>query len=635
MCGVWVDTTGVIYVSDFDYNVIRKIDTQGIISLFAGTGAASSTGDGGAPTAAAMNLPSYIWGNTLGNLYVSEANGYRVRLVVASIVTTYAGTGAFGDDGEGCSRTSATFKAIAGIMGDSTNNIYVVDKDSFVVRMISPSGIVTRFCGTYTSSFNGNLAATSTNIVPCNVFVGTDYVLIAELSGSVRKVFVGSGSVAAFAGSSVSDYCGDGGPATSACLTDPRSAYVDGSGNVFVVTYSDNRLRQITSAANIYTVAGNGQVSNAGADGSPAISSGLAYPISSWSDTLGAVYVSSHSLLRKLVNINPTATPTRSPTQAPTTTAPSMVPTTVPSVLPSRLPTVQPTLLPSTLPTVVPSIVPPSLSPSQAPSYCPSVIPTMAPCVVPSIAPTISSIVPSVVPSLVPTAVPSLGPSVGPTLLPSSAPSVLPTAQPTVLPSVQPTVLPSAHPSSLPTIPPSVLPTLSPTVFPTLSPTVVPTTAPSVVPSFVPSYSPSLSPTIVPSVLPSLHPSTIPSITPTLKPTAIPALVPTVYPSNSPSELPSIHPSSPPSVVPSATPSDLPTMIPSEWPSELPSESPTIVPSETPTEMPVMLHPLSQVSCLASIPVKYLLSVLLLYRARFQRNCPADTPLNLPQLVLP
>ena len=130
-----IDDTGNIYVADMTNERIRKIDTFGIISTVAGTGAGLFTGDGGPAISSNIGPMGIVWSNN--NLYISDSN-HRIRQVdPAGIITTICGTGISGFSGDGGPATAAEISLPCGITSDSCGNLYFADEANERVRKIA------------------------------------------------------------------------------------------------------------------------------------------------------------------------------------------------------------------------------------------------------------------------------------------------------------------------------------------------------------------------------------------------------------------------------------------------------------------------------------------------------------------
>jgi hypothetical protein len=140
-----IDNAGNLYISDTEYNVIRKVDTAtGIITTIAGTTVAGYSGDGGQATAAQIGQ---VWGlatDPAGILYLADSTYNVVRQIVPStgVITTIAGNGAPAYSGDGGSAPSASLNSPTLLTVDTYGNLYVVDQTNSVIREIGPSGVL-------------------------------------------------------------------------------------------------------------------------------------------------------------------------------------------------------------------------------------------------------------------------------------------------------------------------------------------------------------------------------------------------------------------------------------------------------------------------------------------------------------
>lgn len=136
--GLALDTEGNLYVAESSAHRVRRIATDGSIAVVAGSGRAGFGGDGGPATAASLNLPTAIATDGRGNLYIADSDNHRIRRVDATgIISTYAGTGTAGFNGDAIFPTNARLNSPLGVATDSTGNVYVVDTGNNRVRKIS------------------------------------------------------------------------------------------------------------------------------------------------------------------------------------------------------------------------------------------------------------------------------------------------------------------------------------------------------------------------------------------------------------------------------------------------------------------------------------------------------------------
>ncbi len=119
------------------------------INKFAGTGTASSAGDGGLASSATMYNPYSAYVDTTGNMFITDTSGHKIRKVTAgtNIITTIAGIGSSRLDGDGGAATSAYLYFPRGIWVNSVGVVYISDTDNHRVRTVSTSGIITTFAG--------------------------------------------------------------------------------------------------------------------------------------------------------------------------------------------------------------------------------------------------------------------------------------------------------------------------------------------------------------------------------------------------------------------------------------------------------------------------------------------------------
>ena len=162
--GVAVDASGNLYIADTDNHRVRKVSTGGIITTVAGNGTAGYSGDGGPATSAAINRPVAVTVDASGNLYFADCNNNRIRKISSGgIITTVAGNGSQSYNGDNIPATSAGLYYPDGVVVDTSGNLYIADCNNRI-RKVS-GGIITTFAGNGTAGYNGdNIPATSAEI---------------------------------------------------------------------------------------------------------------------------------------------------------------------------------------------------------------------------------------------------------------------------------------------------------------------------------------------------------------------------------------------------------------------------------------------------------------------------------------
>ncbi|HXD94744.1 MAG TPA: T9SS type A sorting domain-containing protein [Bacteroidia bacterium] len=256
---VVVDAAGNMFIADNAANVIRMVNTAGIISTYAGTGSIGYTGDGGAATAATFSSIRYLTFDAVGNLYVSDENNGAIRMInSAGIISTYAGGGFTGDNGPAL---GAYINSPWGICFDSHNNLYIAEFNGSHIRMVNSTGTISTVAGSaaFGSMGDGGSATTAEINHPTDVACDiNDNLYICDRSNNRIRV-VSGGIINNFAGnaSNVSGFSGDGAAATAARLNNPTGISFDAAGNLYIADMGNNRIRKVTQSNGfISTIAG-------------------------------------------------------------------------------------------------------------------------------------------------------------------------------------------------------------------------------------------------------------------------------------------------------------------------------------------------------------------------------------------
>jgi len=330
-----------VWFSDLGNHRIRTLNT-GTVTTIAGNGNFGFAGDGAAAISAEFGEPGGIARDIIGNVYVADGLNRRVRMIswATGNVTTIAGNGHFRYGGDGGPATNAYLQNTGSLAVDSSGNLFIGDTFNQVVRRVDPSGTIQTFAGTGSPGsvlLDGGPATSAPLSTPYGVAVrpsdnavaigeswyrgrlrvvtnpagiissvstpgGFGYImnpLAVDSAGNfyigqgnqVFKVPAGGGSVTAFAGTGVSGYTGDGGPATAATLTNVGGLAFNAAGDLFISDSNNNVVRMVDYATgNISTVAGNGTWGNSG-DGGAATSATFAYPYGLAVDSAGHVFV--------------------------------------------------------------------------------------------------------------------------------------------------------------------------------------------------------------------------------------------------------------------------------------------------------------------------------------------------------
>lgn len=262
--GVAVGPDGKVYITDSRNNRIRVVDGDGNISTFAGTGITGNDGDGGLATAAKTGGAFGITIHEATNsLYFTTTEGHYVRKIDLStnIITTIAGSGTDGFDGDGGQATSAKFQLPSGLAVDASGNVYIADRDNYRVRKVdAATGIVTTIAGdgTRNNTGDGGQATAAGLLGPRDLLIDKNGNLLIACQGQIRSLNLGTGIISTIAGSGNTGYSGDGGPATSAELSDVIYGLTqDDTGAIYFVDQFNFRIRKIDANGDISTIAGS------------------------------------------------------------------------------------------------------------------------------------------------------------------------------------------------------------------------------------------------------------------------------------------------------------------------------------------------------------------------------------------
>jgi sugar lactone lactonase YvrE len=191
--GLAIDKAGNLYLPDGGAHCIRKVAASGVISTIAGTGTAGYTGDGGAATAAQINRPVDVAIDGLGNLYCTDQNNNVIRKIdTAGIISTIAGNGTMGYWGDNGPATAALLNKPAGIYATDSGQIFFADFFNHRVRQITTSGIITTVAGVGIGGYTGDGGpATAARLRLPNKLIQDncgDYLIADRSNNRVRKI---------------------------------------------------------------------------------------------------------------------------------------------------------------------------------------------------------------------------------------------------------------------------------------------------------------------------------------------------------------------------------------------------------------------------------------------------------------
>ena len=240
--GVAVGVDGAVYVADYTNAAIRKISTGGVVSTLAGTGFAGSVNATG--TTASFDCPAGVAVGANGTVYVADSKNHKIRKITsAGVVTTLAGSGVAGRaDGTG---VAATFNTPEGVAVGADGTVYVADSLNHAIRKITAAGVVTTLAGTG-SLGSANATGTAASFSnPTGIAVAADgTVYVADLGNMRIRKITAAGVVTTLAGSG--QYGSADGPGAVARFAFPYGVAVGVDGSVYVADNNSQAIRKIT-----------------------------------------------------------------------------------------------------------------------------------------------------------------------------------------------------------------------------------------------------------------------------------------------------------------------------------------------------------------------------------------------------
>jgi sugar lactone lactonase YvrE len=263
--GLAVDGEGNIYVADSGNNSIRKITASGAVTTLAGTPGSAGHQDG-TGASALFGFPDAVAVDGGGNVYVSDSQYNTVRKITpGGVVTTLAGTPGVKGSADGAG-SAAQFNQPAGIGVDSSGNVYVADSGNQTVRKITSSGTVSTLAGL--AGVSGSTDATGS----AARFNGPDGlacdaagdVYVSEITDTIRRISP-AGVVSTIAGNPGVPGPNDG-VGIDALFYQPASLALDQVGNLYVADTYNSTIRLVTPAGVVSTLAGR-VVTEGSADG--------------------------------------------------------------------------------------------------------------------------------------------------------------------------------------------------------------------------------------------------------------------------------------------------------------------------------------------------------------------------------
>jgi streptogramin lyase len=276
--GVVFDVSGNLFVADTFNHRVRRIDSKtGLISTVAGQGRKGFEGDGNLATEALLNEPYGLAIDRDGDLFIADRLNHRIRRVDGrtGVIATIAGPDSDVSQALGTAAAKLNLIDAGGIALDGSAHLLIADVGAHRVWSLDVSSSALKLlAGTGRREFSGDdgPAAAASLMGPRAVAVARDgTIVIVEREGNrLRSIDPKTGRISTIAGTGKKGYTGDGGPAQHATFNGPKELAIAANGDILVVDTENHAVRRIdVKNGRIATLAGNGQAGGDG-DGGPA-----------------------------------------------------------------------------------------------------------------------------------------------------------------------------------------------------------------------------------------------------------------------------------------------------------------------------------------------------------------------------
>jgi uncharacterized protein (TIGR03437 family) len=306
--GIARDAVGNIYAADFTQHRVWRFDAMGAPTLVAGTGQPGFSGDDGPATSAELNQPCGLVVARDGSLYISEFGNQRIRRVLPNgTIRTIAGLGERRFAGDGAAATLAPLNQPCGLAIDAQDMLYVADTANRRIRRIDGAGIITTVAGTGAAGLNGDGgSALFAALEPKWLAVGADGSLyFSNLNSAATPARIRrrapNGIITSVAGNNTRIHSGDGGQALTAGFESVEGLVIDEQGVLFVADDRAQRIRRIATDGIITTVAGTGRRESTG-DGALARDASLFDPVGLLLDPDRNIFLTEPTRIRRINN---------------------------------------------------------------------------------------------------------------------------------------------------------------------------------------------------------------------------------------------------------------------------------------------------------------------------------------------
>ena len=286
--------------------MVRRVGTNGVISTVAGTGDRGFSGDGGPALSAQLFRPVSVAAGQDGSLFISDSNNRRVRKVDGTgTITTFAGDGDIDEGEDEVPATQVGLTIPEGLAVDATGNLLIVDSFTGRTRSVSADGVISTIAGTGNRGFNGDgrpALETDFNFPGCLAIDSQHRLYISDSSNNRVRTINLDGTVETVVGGG-EELLTDGVPALEVGIFFPDGLTFDQDGNLIVAVGSRSRIYRLEPDGILTQIAGT--TNDFGGDGGPAREASLSFPQALASDPDGNIYVADrdNNRVRKLTPV--------------------------------------------------------------------------------------------------------------------------------------------------------------------------------------------------------------------------------------------------------------------------------------------------------------------------------------------
>ncbi len=277
---VAVDSKGNYYIVDYRAFVIREV-SAGVITTVAGNGTPGYQGDNYVAIQGEISDVHGIAVDGSGNLYLADTSNNRIRKVVPGAnITTFAGNGAAGYSGDGGAATNAGLNHPFGVAVDSSGNVYIADQGNQVIRKVAANGTISTIAGT--AAAPGSLSAGGDGGPAAKAAFASLYAIAISPAGNIY--------VSDTLSRSIREITANGIIQTVVSNVSAVSLAIDAAANIYYVDLFNNYVWKVAPGASPVIIAGSGTAGYSG-DGGPAVFAELNVPSGIALDSSNNVYV--------------------------------------------------------------------------------------------------------------------------------------------------------------------------------------------------------------------------------------------------------------------------------------------------------------------------------------------------------